>query len=504
MKKIIAILCVVSLLAALFAGCNIGKTPADNTESADKNSTQTVLNHVGSSVIDGKLAFFSDDALITTQYVAYEKRFALTYSLDGTAAVCYRDYDALLYIHDGAVEKIADCVQSYRFSIDGSAIAFQVSGESALYLYQKKSGEVMQVDTGEYEAYSYALSPDGKTLVYMTANGKISQLFVCRDGTSTLRAEFDGSESNADKVRYYLISANNSADIIYLCSDVRGVISVDGKGNKIGVGAAREFSMKENPWGSEYPFYLNADHSQLLFYNSMTYLSDQGCEAVALMQGRAELYPAQPAFGEFHENGNVVTCYYKDLRAALMSSDTAFHYPDANGAYTVLETGIIGYTQHKNCLVVREGRYLLYVSPQLTLYQIDVENDMQPVELAQGAEKFAVSKDGRTYYYTTAGETENDSYLYRCDAKTGSQKKVETHRVLNMYCTEGGNLFFLVVEDGQQNLYTLTSGGDAKLLLENVESFGQKDSGLIYAEVGDDYYIARGAKMIQLEVKTME
>ena len=502
MKKIIAILCVISLFAALFVGCKTGKTPADNTDSADKNSTQAVPDHVGSSVIDGKLVFFSDDALITTQYVAYERRFALTYSLDGTAAACYRDYDALLYIHDGAVEKIADCVQSYRFSIDGSAIAFQVSGESALYLYQKKSGEVMQVDTGEYEAYSYALSPDGKTLVYMTANGKISQLFVCRDGTSTLRAEFDGSESNADKVRYYLISANNSADIIYLCSDVRGVISVDGEGNKIGVGAARELSMKENPWGSEYPFYLNADHSQLLFYNSMTYLSDRGQEGVALSRG--EWYPVQPEFGEFHENCAVITCHYEDLRAALMSTGLGLQYPDANGEYTILETGAIGNTQYKGCLVVREGQYLLYNSPNLKLYQIDLKNDTQPTELAQGAEKFAVSKDGRTYYYTTAGETENDSYLYRCDAKTGSQKKVETHRVLDMYCTEGGNLFFRVVEDGQQNLYTLTSGGDAKLLLENVESFGQKDSGLIYAVVGDDYYIARGAKMIQLEVKTME
>ena len=222
------------------------------------------------------------------------------------------------------------------------------------------------------------------------------------------------------------------------------------------------------------------------------------------MQGRAELHPARPVFGEFHENGNIVTCYYKDLRAALMSSDTAFHYPDANGAYTVLETGIIGYTQYKNCLVVREGRYLLYVSPQLTLYQIDVENDMQPVELAQGAEKFAVSKDGRTYYYTTAGETENDSYLYRCDAKTGSQKKVETHRVLDMYCTEGGNLFFRVVEDGQQNLYTLTSGGEVERILENVKTFYQEENGMIWAIVDEDHYIVYNGKMIQLEVTTME
>lgn len=492
MKKIIAILCVVSLFAALFVGCNIGKTPADNTEPADKNSTKTSLNHVDIRYIDEKLAFVSDDALIITQYDAYDRRNTFTYSLDGTAAVCLRDHHALLYVHGGTVEKLADYAESFSFSTDGNAVAFLAY--SSLYLYQKETGETVQVDTGTEEVYSYALSPDGKTLAYVTANGKISHLFIYQDGVSTLRAEFDGSESNAYKVRYYLISINNSADIIYVCSDVSGVISVDGAGNKTDVGNSDSDSL----------FYLNADHSQLLFYRSKTCLSDQGCEAVALMQGRAELHPARPAFGEFHENGNVVTCHYKDLRAALMSSDTAFHYPDANGAYTVLETGIIGYTQYKNCLVVREGRYLLYVSPQLTLYQIDVENDMQPVELAQGAEKFAVSKDGRTYYYTTAGETENDSYLYRCDAKTGSQKKVETHRVLDMYCTEGGNLFFRVVEDGQQNLYTLTSGGDAKLLLENVESFGQKDSGLIYVVADDDYYIVCGTGLIQPEVKTME
>ena len=43
-----------------------------------------------------------------------------------------------------------------------------------------------------------------------------------------------------------------------------------------------------------------------------------------------------------------------------------------------------------------------------------------------------------------------------------------------------------------------------KLLLEDVERFEQDDSGLIYAVAGDDYYVARGAKMIQLEVKTMD
>ena len=491
MKKIIAILCVVSLLAALFVGCNTGKTPADNTESADKNSTQTVLNHVGSKIIDKKLAFVSDDKLIVTQYDAYERRFTLTYSLDGTAAVCHRDHDALLYVHDGTVEELADYAESYSFSTDGNAVAFLADG--CLYLHQKETGETVQVDTGTEEVYSYALSPDGKTLAYVTANEKISHLFVYRDGVSTLRAEFDGSESNAYKVRYYLISTNNSADIIYVCSDVRGVIGVDGEGNKTDVGNSDSDSL----------FYLNADHSQLLFYNSLTYLSDQGCEAVALMQNRAKLLPVQLEFGEFPENRAVITCHYEDLSAALMSTGAGLQHPNENGGYTVLETGAIGYTQHKGCLVVREGQYLLYNSPNLTLYQIDLKNDVQPTELAQGVEKFAVSKDGRTYYYATVGETVDDSYLYRCDVKTGSQEKVTTHRVLDMYCTEDGKLFFQAVEDGHQNLYTLTSGGEVKLLLEDVERFEQDDSGLIYAVAGDDYYVARGAKLIQLEVKTM-
>ena len=48
------------------------------------------------------------------------------------------------------------------------------------------------------------------------------------------------------------------------------------------------------------------------------------------------------------------------------------------------------------------------------------------------------------------------------------------------------------------------SGGEVKLLLEDVERFEQDDSGLIYAVAGDDYYVARGAKLIQLEVKTMD
>lgn len=513
MKKIIAVLCMLSLLAAFLGGCE-SADPAGSREPADKEPEKDpARTYITTKVIDEKLAFVCDDKLIVTEYQAYEKRYQTTYSLDGASAVCHRDHEALLYIHDGTVEKLTDEAESCSFSTDGSAIAF-LNG-SGLHLYQKKTGEVVQVDTGENEVYSYALSPDGKTLVYMTMNDKISQLFVHRDGTSILRAEFDGSESNADKVRYYLISTNNSADIIYVCSDLRSVISVDGGGGKTKVGKVRELSFVENPWNSSYPFYLNADHSQLLYYDSFTYLSNQGCEGTQFKRGA--LYPVQPDFVQFPENRSIITCHFADLSALLMCNSIngpeKLWYPDASGTYAVLETGGIGYTQYKGYWLDPAGQYFFYHTPDLTLYRIDLKNNVQPTVLAQSAEKFAVSEDCSTFYYATPiaeedgeGQVKYSSILYRCNGKDGSeQRKIETHQVLEMYCSEDGKLFFRAVEDGQQNLYTLTSGGEVKLLLENVKHFRQEETGLIYAVTeSDDYYIVRGGKLIQLKVKTMD
>lgn len=498
MKKIIAILCVVSLLAALFVGCNTGKIPAD--EPTDKESGKAqARTYILSKVIDKKLAFVCDDKLIVTEHNAYERKFDLIHSLDGAAAVCHREYDALLYIHDGTVEKIADLAQSCCLSTDGSTVAFSTGSD--LYLYHAETGKTVQVSTDEDEVYSYALSPDGKTLAYMTANDKISRLFVYRDGAAALRAEFDGSESNAYKVRYYLVSTNNSADIIYVCSDVSGVISVDGAGNKTDVGNSDSDSL----------FYLNADHSQLLFYNSFTYLSKQGQEGIKFTRGA--LSPVQPEFVQFPVNQDIITCHFEDLSAVLMSSGSDLKYPDANGEFSVLETGGIGNSLFRSYLLDYEGRYLFYHSQDLTaLYRIDLKNGAQPTQVAQGAENFAISKDCRTLYYVTTttqedgdGQVSYSSTIYWCNAKDGSQqKKVVTHRVLDMYCTEGGNLFFRAVEDGHQNLYTLTSGGEVERILENVKTFYQEENGMIWVIVDEDYYIVYNGKMIQLEVTTME
>ena len=499
MKKIVSILCIVALFAALFAGCNTGKIPAD--EPADKESGKAqARTYIASKVIDKKLAFVCDDKLIVTEYNAYERKFDLIYSLDGAAAVCHREYDALLYIHDSSVEKIADMAQSCRLSTDGSVIAFSTGSD--LYLYHAEIGETVQVCTDEDEVYSYALSPDGKTLVYMTANDKISHLFVYRDGAAALRAEFDGSESNAYKVRYYLVSTNNSADIIYVCSDTRGVISVDAEGNKTKVGDVR---------AGEYPLYLNADHSQLLFYNSFTYLSKQGQEGIQLTRGA--LSPVQPEFVQFPVNQSIITCHFADLSAVLMSSGSDLKYPDANGEFSVLETGGIGNSLFRSYLLDYEGRYLFYHSQDLAaLYRIDLKNGAQPTQVAQGAENFAISKDCRTLYYVTTttqedgdGQVSYSSTIYQCNAKDGSQQnKVVTHRVLDMYCTENGKLFFRAVEDGHQNLYTLTSGGEVERILENVKTFYQEENGMIWVIVDEDHYIVYNEKLIQPEVKTMD
>lgn len=73
-----------------------------------------------------------------------------------------------------------------------------------------------------------------------------------------------------------------------------------------------------------------------------------------------------------------------------------------------------------------------------------------------------------------------------------------------MYCADNGRLFFWAYEDGLQNVYTLTPRGEVELILKDVSRFLQDECGTIFLKAGDNFYVIRTGKLIELEVKTME
>ena len=500
--SLIAAICMV-LVCAIVAGCAItGPGTAENAATARA--------YISAGIDDGKLGIVCNDVRIFTDHED-GGRILLTKSLDGASAVRLTAGSELLLIQNATVERIAGSVASYRFSTAGNAIAFSVEEENAaegrqpgLYLYQKETGKIETIAAAsEGRIYSYAISPDGKTVAYLVSNDAGGLLYIYRDGTHTLRAQGD-----SDLPFNAMISINNTADILYL-RGTRTLLSVDAEGNQTKVGRFSQQYIREYDNNNSYNlFYLNADHSQILYFGTNTFLSDHGREGTQLFQGIKR--PVQPAFSNFHRTyphgtraDYTVTCNFADLSELAMYfgvREGYLSYPDANGSFVDAE--LSGAAIYPNCCLDPTGRYLFYRTSDMRLHLADLQTGQTYAELAYATWKYTVSYDFSTFYYVEQIQEEEEyaSYLYQCDARDGSQqRKIQTPQVLDLFCSENNQLFFYASEGQQKNFYTLTQDGEVKLLLEDVSYVFQDESGAICVDMGEEVYIVRAGVLYPVQ-----
>lgn len=522
--RIIAAVCMV-LVCAIVAGCAAtGPTTNEQLTTKPTESEQLqVRNYIALKSVSDKLAIVYNDVLILTEY-GYHRDLTITCSMDGTAAVCLTNEGALLYIHDGTVEKIADHPVSYNLSASGDVLAFQIDTytvpeatmEPGLYLYQKQTGQSLQAVSDE-EGYvrSYTLSPDGKTLAYVTTASfwqeTDGQLFICQDGISTLRMQFNSSPALEVNRVYDLISINNSADVIYMYG-VGRVFSVNMEGAVTKLGKT-ESQPDDRGWSSFF-FYNNADHSQLLFVNSYgTYLSTRGQKAAYISKDK--MHPAERAYSHFRhdarykhmsdEEAICVTCDFEDLSQQTMRNHNTFWYRDAQRFWHPNETGefvqVAAFELSENGYQLDpSGAYVYYLDNERALYVLDLENGGQCTKLADKVRTYCVSNDCSTVYYWSDG-------LYACSGTEASQaQKVPLELSgISFYFSENKELFVETARgNGAIDLYSISEDGKAKVVLENVILFTQEDCGMIYVRTKDGHYIVRAGELIQLQVKTME
>lgn len=518
MKKIIAILCVVSLLAALFVGCNIGKTPADNTESADKNSTQKVRDYVVMKNIDFKLVFVCGESIIFTDY-SYSDDILFSYSPDGASAACITTEGDLLFIHDGKVEKIADHVFSYKFSVSGDSLAFRIRNEmvaedstleSGLYLHQRQTGQTVQITAdAESNVDSYVVSPDGKTVAYVAEANidgeKVALLMTYRDGTKEQFLQLQ--KFLGVKIGCTLISINNDLDVIYVHA-LGHVCTVNQEGKIKQLCAALETCYFNDT------FYTNADHTQLLFTGFGTYISENGepCKKIC----DDDLRPIPRANSPFfHDGTNVltfgeghITCDYEDLSVQVMrryndntERQRSFWLPNAEGKYEMIAEYKCS---EEDPWLDYNGSYLYYMDFNRTLHVMDLKNGGESAVLADNIYSYTVSNNGKKLYYSKSWEK-----LYRLDRTDVSEMKHEEIDLpsLDAHFSENNELFTKVMNDSNDrnyDLYKITKNGDIVRILQNVLQCTKEDCGMIYVTTEDGYYIIRNGELIQLEVKTME
>ena len=523
---IILALCVVLMTGCTAAGPTTNEQlTTEPTESEQLTTEPTeseqlqVRNYIALKSVADKLAIVYNDVLILTEY-GYHRDLAITCSMDGTAAVCRTNEGALLYIHDGTVEKIADHPVSYSLSVSGDVLAFQIDThtvpeatmEPGLYLYQKQTGQSLQA-VSEEDGYvrSYTLSPDGKTLAYVTPasywGGSDGRLFICRDGISTLCMQFSSNSALEVNRIYDLISINDSADVIYMYGGANLVFSVNMEGAVTNLGKT-ELQHDDRGWSS-YFFYNNADHSQLLFVNSYgTYLSTQGQKAAYISKDK--MHPAERAYSHFRhdarykymsdEEAICVTCDFEDLSQQTMRNHNTLWYRDAQRFWYPNETGefvqVAAFELSENGYQLDpSGAYVYYLDNEQALYVLDLENGGQCTKLADKVSTYCVSNDCSTVYYWSDG-------LYACSGTEASQAQKVPFELsgISFYFSENKELF---VKTAIDDLYSISEDGKAKVVLENVILFTQEDCGMIYVRTKDGHYIVRAGELIQLQVKTM-
>lgn len=494
------------LVCAIVASC-VAAGPA-----AAKSTAVQTKTYMGLQSVDNKLAIVHNDTLFLTKY-NYHSGISLDVSLDGKAAVCHAG--ALLYIHDGTVENLADKAKSYSFSVSGNSIAFlieeestgQEDGESSLYLYQKESGRITQVvSAADGQIQDYTLSPDGQTLAYILLHQGQSSLMLYQNGSSTVRLQFENNNG------YRLVSIDNSTDIIYLRTRGSMLSRVNKAGERISIGRVDRYLTEYNdPKGH---LYLNADHTQLLYNGSDvgTYLSDQGREGIQV--STFGMLPVESTQAPFLYGKNAVTCGVEDMKDQLMQSGSVqsgriqFLRCDESGQYVALAQC---QTQKSDYRLDPSGQQVYYVDKDRKLYGLALQSGAESILLADAADCYAISYDGTTLHYASRylyeykdGLQKYGSYLYTCDAADGSVLgSIQTEVVKDMFFSEDNQLFCLLGNDGHSDLYTLTSEGNAELVLEDVVTFARSDCGVLYVATAEEYYVIRAGQLIRLQIKTL-
>lgn len=489
----------------LLAGCAAnGDTPGgDGAETVAPVPYIVMLN------VDDKLAFICDTNLVVTEY-AYDRDLRLEYCLDGSAALCLTEEKALLYIHDDTVERIADNPYFYCMSQDGQQIAFQIetvySGpsplEPGLYLYQKQTGQ-SQLILPEEQGFvrSMVFSPNGQTLAYVTIeprwdNGR-AYLHTYRDGAHALFAEMGLDPIWGTPRLLDLISINDAMDVIYLSNGIT-LYSMDSDGDIGKKGTYDEIYTERGKW--EPYFRLNADHSQLLYYNGGLWLSEQGQKGVKVCGEQLDV--VLPARSQCHTDPAAVTWPVADLKQPV------FYHPESNllvmggvdEFWRFDESGQLSRfaffdTAGGIFWLDPAGAYLYFKETTGQLYMMDLQNGGEKTLLTEHARDFAVSYDCGTVYYSSMNT------LLRCSGRGGSAFEEASLQLELSGIAFSENMALFAIDSRDRNIYQISPDGKASQVLQSAKSFRQYACGMIYITTAEDHYIVRSGELIRLEIK---
>ncbi|HHW47941.1 MAG TPA: hypothetical protein GXX14_04895 [Clostridiaceae bacterium] len=410
----------------------------------------TIFKADGSFYISGNNnATFSLDSCSYISNVAY--------SMDGSKAAILTNEHVLWFVTTNEKKEVAEDVDSFTLSADGSTIAYLTDdgGTATLYVYDTSSGKKEKIT--DEAGFFAVLSPDGKSIAYTKIKSaadfeldgyiKMGNKSPEKLGENTVCFAL----SNGGQYLYYFKYDNNTWDASVYAK----------KGNK----ETKLFSTSTNDLDDIF-FHFNRDLSQAIFsYDGKSYLCKNADEKVKLINADIIeiITPANSRYVKLFGDSLPSVAYgLEDLsNIVLLTDNNSLEYLNKKAETTTIET---------NCTQVQlseDGKtlYYLYDGDKLirkNLAKIDAAEE----EIADDIMSYVVSTDGSKVYYVNYIQE-----LYYIRKGSSKPKKIaDDVRDDSLCITSDGNvaLYLADYNNGLYTLYYSMNGGKKKKIADDV------------------------------------
>ena len=366
---VVALLVIVVICVNLFTPSKFSffENTIFSVYNSDKEKSSVVVNNkLVDGQFDGDISYFVSSMKSECQAILSEN-------------------NQLFFVNSKGVFKVSDDVSDMKISYDGKYISY-IDSDDTLYLYNvgKKSKEKIADEVND----EYAISPDGKTVLYSVENDDgDDELFVSVNGKST------------KLVKDLLpIGVSNGGKYIYAYSD-SDLYTVTMKGDKNKISSDRR---------GGYGF--NRDNTEILFFTKSgtdvnAYLSVKGDDKIKMSSSDLKmLLPQNHAstrtdFDMMDYDGMNGEAYdISSFKNQAFVGVTDVILVDKKGENEKIVKNVV------SPVLTNDGKYVYYIKAQ-NLYRSLMKKDAESEKLASDVKSFAVTNDGKAAYFIDKDDT---------------------------------------------------------------------------------------------------
>lgn len=410
---------------------------------SDPNAAETLLYY-------GAEPLAAAQGFLRTRYTA----------LGGAWDVVLTETGELHLMHDGASRCLATDVLDVRLAAKGGGVLYLTHG-SRLYLQTEGELEPTLIceDFSEPSLDLAVISPAGKRLFYVTADGEGEQSAFLWDGENRRLDQLVVEDG-----LYPLGVSDDAAHLYYVTSSGTALYHANAKGqaNKLTASFSKDFA----------PVQFNSTLSQILFCegNGYTYFCEKGQEKKKLSSGVATPVLSQGE-GEFvSPQSSVYSVDALQDRFYFVTRDEArtLRYVDASLGSKKCAADV------QDAYPTEDGKKLYvvrYSESRYRIYLLDLSNEVESETLvASGVLEYAVTPDAQSVYYITRGN--------RLFCRNAGTSTLLAEGAFDVALSPKGEVFWTVKTAQTESALYSFRDGEAQFLAGGVTDFFFSDSTL--------------------------